>query len=132
MRANFALIISFTFAGALLGVSGCCTKNKCGTPPSTIKIRDVAGNRVGAATVVGSDVEVLKCDITADCDYSFQAVTGVITLNSPGYKSTTVNIEPREDDCGNAVEQRIDVTLRLETAAEPSTASTTAGESCEH
>jgi hypothetical protein len=126
--ACFAKPVALAFA--LLVTSGCCTKNKCGTPPATLQIRDVSGNRVAGATVDGSGVEVRPCDTAAACDFSLRGASGMITITAPGYKTATAAIEPGEDDCGNAVAGHIEVTLQAEGAVGESTAMTTRRAAC--
>ena len=90
-----------------------------------------AGNRVVGTNVVGSGLEVVQCDVAADCDYSFRAASGTITVIAPGYKAAMATIEPREDECGNSVAQRIDVTLQPEDASHQSKAvNVVTGEGC--
>jgi len=129
-HSTFIGVFAFMFTALLLMETGCCAKHKCGTPPTVIRIRDSAGAGVAAAKVVGSGLEISACPAADDCNYSIRGGRGVVTVSAPGYKSTMVTIEPREDDCGNLVGEQIDVKLLPESGPDPSTASTIAGKSC--
>lgn len=112
-----------------VAVSGCCTKYKCAAPPTTVVIRDVAGNRVVGASAAGSGLDLVPCDMAAECDFSLRG-TGMLTVTAPGYRTATTTVEPREDDCGNAVSQRVEVTLQSEESAVESKVASLTGQGC--
>lgn len=83
MRGDPLLTMYSVLVGVVLAVAGCCTKYKCGAPPTTVNIRDTAGNRIVGVNVVGSGPEIVPCDMAADCDFSVRG-TGMITVTAPG------------------------------------------------
>jgi len=129
MRGDSLLTMYSVLVSVVLAAAGCCTKYKCGAPPATVIIRDTAGNRVVGVNVAGSDVEVVPCGMAAECDFSLRG-TGIITVTAPGYRTATATIQPREDDCGNAVAQRVEVTLQSEDSAIESKVTSLTGEGC--
>lgn len=115
--------------GVVVAVAGCCTRYKCAAPPTTVIIRDTAGNRVDGVNVAGSGLDPVPCAVALDCDFSLRG-TGTITVTAPGYRTATAMIQPREDDCGNAVAQRVEVTLQPEDSAMESKVTSVAGQGC--
>jgi hypothetical protein len=69
------------------------------------------------------------CGATASCSFQIQG-TGQLTVGAPGRKSIGVSIDPRTDDCGNAIGQAIDVTLVSESSGDAASMRITATAGC--
>jgi hypothetical protein len=118
-------LVVLAFIGA-----GCCHRYKCGVPPTILTVHDENGHRLLDATVTGIPAQLVDpCGATDSC--SFQILgTGQFTVGAPGRKSIGVSFNPRNDDCGNAMGQAVDVTLVPESLDSPATMRVTATAGC--